>query len=232
MFAQGVGKPTITSIPGGFFFEWAAPAEITAVHLDKKLTGPYEMMFNVPSAQFIVDVVEKKSEPVVSFEMAAVLADYWNTRGKSERAIPLYESCLKRIDPNDPKALLFQNNLAMLYSRILGQHDKALEIVDSALEMKKDNVTLLDTKGLILINSGRPAEAVPVLERAVELSCQLPLYCMHLAYALHQDGRATQSRRYFDAVRPQLNEAAHIMSKENKEQFDTLQLALPPLDLQ
>ena len=230
LFAQGVSKPKVTSIPGGYFFEWPAPTEIVAVHLDKTLSGPFEMMLNTPSPEFIVDVLDKRSGPVTSLETSAVLADYWITRGKPERAIPLYESSLKEINPADPRVLILQNNLAMLYSRILGQHDKALDIVNGALETKKDNIVLLDTKGLILINSGVPADAVPVLERAVELSCQLPIYCMHLAYALHLDGRAAQARRYFDPARPRLNEAAQTMTKENKEMFDTLQLALPPLD--
>jgi tetratricopeptide (TPR) repeat protein len=232
LFAQGVGKPTITGIPGGFFFEWATPVEITTIQLDKKLTGPFEMMLNAPSAQFVVDIVGKKAESATGLEMAAVLADYWITRGKPEKAVPLYESCLKQIPPDDPRVLLFQNNWAMLYSRVLGQHEEALKVVDSALEVKKDNVVLLDTKGLVLINSGNPAEAVPVLERAVELSCQLPIYCMHLAHALNLDSRTTQARRYFDSVRPQLNEALPGMTKENKAMFDSLQLALPPVGTQ
>jgi len=230
LLAQGVGKPKITGIPGGYFVEWAAPVEVAAVRLDKKLTGPFELMFDVPSAQFIVDVIDKKTGPAASPEMVAVLADYWITRGKPERAIPLYEAYLKQSTPEDARALIFHNNLAMLYSRVLGQHDKALEVVDKALEAKKDNASLLDTKGLILVNSGNPAEAVPVLQRAVELSCQHPPYCMHLAYALHQDGRPTQARRYFDSVRAQLNEAAPGMMKDNKAMFDTLQIALPPVD--
>lgn len=232
LLAQGVGKPKITGIPGGYFVEWVAPVEVAAVQLDKKLTGPFEIMFDIPSVQFIADVLDRKSGPVTSPEMVTVLADYWIVRGKPERAIPLYEDCLKQNNIEDSRALVFQNNLAMLYSRALGNHDKALGVVDGALETKKDNVVLLDTKGLILLNSGNPAEAVPVLQRAVELSCQLPIYCMHLAYALHQDGRPTQARRYFDSVRAQLNEAAPGMAKENKAMFDTLQIALPPVSTQ
>ena len=232
LFAQGVGKPKMTSIPGGYFVEWASPVDISAVQLDKKLTGPFEIMLNVPSPQFIVEVLDKGLSPAANPEMTAALADYWIVRGKPERAVPLYETFLKQGNPEDPRVLFFQNNLAMLYSRILGQHDKGLAVVDSALETKKDNIVLLDTKGLILINSGNSAGAVPVLERAVEISCQLPIYCMHLAYALHQSGRPTQARRYFDQVRAQLNEAAPGMTKENKEMLDTLQLALPPVDTQ
>jgi len=231
VFAQGISKPKITNIPGGFIAEWISPVEVAAIQFGKGLAGQFEVMFDIPSVDyFTTEFIDKKPQPVTNPEMITALADYWIVRGKPERAIPLYEESLKRGDLDDMRALVFQNNLAMLYSRILGQHDKALATINNALELKKDNVTLLDTKGLILLNSRNPAEAVPVLQRAVELSCQLPIYCMHLAYALHQDGRDSQARRYFDPVRDQLIESVPNMTKENKAMYDVLQLALPPVD--
>ena len=228
-FAQGVDKPEITNIPGGFFVEWSAPVEVGAIQLGKGLSGEFEIMFDVPSVNHLADFIDKKAEPVSNPDVIAALSDYWIVRGKPERAIPLYENCLKHGDLDEPQRMVFQNNLAMLYSRALGQHDKALETINSALELKKDHTVLLDSKGLILLNNGNAAGAVPVLQRAVELSCQLPVYCMHLAYALHQDGRDSQARRYIDSVRPQLTELAPNMTKENKAMYDALLSALPPV---
>ena len=228
-FAQGVNRPAnITSIPGGFFIEWASPVEIAAIQLDRRLGGPIEVMFDVPSVAFITEI-DNRPSPGTSPEMITALADYWIVRGKPERAIPLYEDSLERGNLDDTRAFVFQNNLAMLYSQVLGEHTKALEVVDRALTTRRDNATLLNTKGLILINAGNPREAIPVLEQAVELSCQLPLYCMHLAYALHQEGRPTQARRYFDLARGPLSSLATSMTDENKTMFDALQLALPPI---
>jgi tetratricopeptide (TPR) repeat protein len=230
LLAQGVGKPEITSIPGGFFVKWASPVDVSAVRLDKGLTGVFEMMFDMPSVGFLAEVLDRKAPSVPNPDMVTALADYWIVRGKPDRAIPLYEASLKQGNLDEVKTIIFQNNLAMLYSQVLKQHDKALGIVNSALEAKKDSVTLLDTKGLILMNSGKPEEAVPPLTRAVELSCQLPVYCMHLATALLQVGRTDQARRWFDNVRPQLTELSPSMTKENKEMFDNLQRALPPVN--
>jgi len=228
VFAQGVDRPAnITSVPGGFFVEWASPVEIAAIQLDRRLGGPLEVMFDVPSVAFIAEI-DSRPPPVTSPEMITALADYWIVRGKPERAIPLYEDSLARGNLDDARAFIFQNNLAMLYSQVLNEHAKALEVVDRALATRRDNATLLDTKGLILINARNPAEAIPVLQRAVELSCQLPLYCMHLAYALHQEGRPAQARQFFDSARDRLIPLAPTMTKENKAMFDTLQLALPP----
>ena len=226
--AQGVSRPKITNIPGGFFIEWVSPVEISAVRLDKKLAGPLEVMFDVPSVEFLADI-DKKQPPVASPELITALADYWIVRGQAERAIPLYEDSLAKGNLDDTRAFVFQNNLAMLYSQVLGRHTKALEVVDNALSTRKDNVTLLDTKGLIFLNAGQPGEAVPVLQRAVELSCQLPIYCMHLAYALHLEGRPAQARRYFDNARDSLIPLVPKMTKENKAMYDTLQLNIPPI---
>jgi tetratricopeptide (TPR) repeat protein len=228
MSVQGVDKPTITNIPGGFFVEWTAPVEVGAIQLGKGLTGKFEVLFDVPSNQ-LTKIIDKKPEPVSDLDMITALADYWIVRGKPERAIPLYEGCLKRGDLDESKVAVFQNNLAMLYSRALGQHEKALETINNALAQNKDHTVLLDSKGLILLNNGDAAAAIPVLTRAVELSCQLPVYCMHLAYALHQEGKDPQARRYLDSVRPQLSELAPTMTKENKAMYDTLLSALPPV---
>ncbi|MCL2709505.1 MAG: hypothetical protein FWE95_01375 [Planctomycetaceae bacterium] len=227
-FAQGVSRPKITNIPGGFFIEWASPVEIAAIKLDKRLSGPLEIMFDVPSVEFL-DGIDKKPLPVTSPEMTTALADYWIVRGKPERAIPLYVDSLALGNLDEKWAFVFRNNLAMLYSQVLGQHTKALEVVDKALETNRDNFTLLDTKGLIYLNASEPALAIPVLQRAVELSCQLPIYCMHLSYALHLDGRPAQARRYFDNARESLIPLVPNMTKENKAIYDVLQNNIPPI---
>jgi len=193
------------------------------------LSGTLEVMFDVPSPAFLAEFIDRRPEPVSSPEMITALADYWIIRNKPERAIALYENSLKRGNLDEARAWLFQNNLAMLYSRIMGQHDKALATVNNALDLQKDNTVLLDTKGLIYLNSGNATEAIPSLLRAVELSCQLPLYCMHLAYAYLQESRAPQARRYFDTARDQLVELAPKMTKEDRAMYDALQSALPPV---
>ena len=226
-FAQGKGKPTITSIPGGFFAEWTSPVELSAIQFDKSLSGPFVIMFDVPSVESIAGV-DRRPSAVSNPEMVTVLADYWMVRGKPERAIPLYEASLAQGNLDDTKAFIFQNNLAMLYSQTLGEHRKALEIVNNALSTRKDNVTLLDTKGLILMNASNPTEAIPVLQQAVVLSCQHPIYCMHLANALYQDGRGPQARGVFDSARDLLIPLVPGMTKENKAMFDTLQSTFTP----
>ena len=228
LLAQGVSKPKITNIPGGFFAEWDSLVDVAAIQLDKRIAGPFEMMFDVPSVDDLTAMLSRKHLLTDTPKMVAVLADYWMLRGKSDRAISLYESSIKSGNLEESEMVIFHNNLAMLYSQSLGYHEKALDIVNKALETRKDNHTLLDTKGLILMNRGDYPEAIVPLQRAVELSCQLPIYCMHLAFALHKEGRTTQARRWFDQARGQLSEVAPNMGKENKAMHDELLRALPP----
>ena len=196
----------------------AMPLLLPAVLVLLAQAQPSEENYN--RIDSLMERVER--EKPVNPEVITTLTDYWIVRGKPERAIPLYEESLARGDLDDTRVFVFQNNLAMLYSQLLGQHQKALEVVDKALATQRDNITLLDTKGLILINAGNPAEAIPVLQRVVELSDQLPVYCMHLAYALNLEGRDAESRRYFDAIRDQLTPLVPNMTKENKAMYDAL----------
>ncbi|MDR3232369.1 MAG: tetratricopeptide repeat protein [Planctomycetaceae bacterium] len=214
----GTEEPKITPIPDGLFFEWSSYNNIGSIEVDKSVTGDFQIMFDVP-----ISVIGKPAEPVSSSEMIVPLADYWIVRGKPERAIPLYRKGLAA----QPNSLLFQNNLAMLLSSAQGKHAEALDIINKALEGNHDEVRLLDSKGLILMNNGKASEAVPILERSVQLSCQLPIYCMHLATALDMDGRESGARRYFTQARSQLETQAPNMAADDKVMFDKLKLKYP-----
>ncbi|MDR3182711.1 MAG: hypothetical protein LBT89_07310 [Planctomycetaceae bacterium] len=214
----GTEKPKITPIPGGLYYEWQSFNNIGAIEIDKGVSGNFQVMFDVP-----VSAIGKPVEPATNSDILIPLADYWIVRGKPERAIPLYRRGLQ----SQPDSLLFQNNLAMLLSTAEGKHTEALGIIDKALNDKKDNVRLLDSKGLILMNNGQASEAVPILERAVQLSCQFPVYCMHLAKALELDGREGGARRYFTQVRAQLDSQAPNMPADDKAMFDSLKLKYP-----
>lgn len=207
--------PKITSFKGGFFFEWPSLTTIGAIELARPYPGNFEIQFDLRMAD-----IGQKPQPVSKPEVIVPLADYWIVRGKPERAIPLYRLGLQ----TDPGNLLFLNNVAMLLSTVEGKHGEALGVIDNALEDRRDNVTLLDTKGLILMKDNRPDEAIPNLERAVELSCQLPIYCLHLAKALDMAGRENSARNWFDKARPLLEAAPVKMTRDNQNMFDQLRM--------
>ena len=207
--------PTITPIKGGYFVRFDKLTEVGAIQLDGPMTGKFEILFDNR-----LEDIGVETKPIDNPEFLLVLADYWIVRGKPERAVPLYELGLEK----DSNNFVFQNNLALLYSTAMKDHDKALNIVDGALKERADNVTLLDTKGLILINAGRSDEAIPVLQRAVELSCQKPICVMHYAYALDMQGQQAAAREWFNKALPLLEAASPTFLKDSKNMFDYLKM--------
>lgn len=208
----------IVPIKGGFYVEWPTLTEVGGVILNKPPAGAFELMFDRP-----LNMINQKPQQTTNPDILLPLADYWIVRGKPERAIPLYRRGLD----SDPENLLFQNNLAMLVSEAEGNHSEALKMIDESLKDRHDNVVLLDTKGMILMNAGRPDEAVPVLQRAVELSCQHPIYCLHLAKAMDMADQSTQARNWFDKSRPLLESGTYKMSPTSKTMFEDLRRKYP-----
>lgn len=218
--ADPVADADIQPIRGGFYIRWPALATVGGVKLPGHLTGNFEITFDVAP-----DAVDSKPVPASEPEILLPLADYWVVRGKPEHAVGLYRKGLEK----EPNNYMFQNNLAMLLSRVNGDNRQALDIINKALatEGRHDNITLLDSKGLILMNDGRAGEAVPILERAVELSCQHPIYCLHLAKALNDAGREEQAKNWFEKMRPLLESSPVKMLKENKDMFDEMRIKFP-----
>jgi len=205
--------PKITPVKGGYYVRWDKLTDIGSVQIPGNMSGKMEIFFDIR-----LEDIDKAPQKPESADTLRPLADYWVRRGKPEHAIDLYRKGLEK----DPDNLPFQNNIAYLLSAVKGQHDEALDIVNKALEIRVDNVTLLDTKGLIYINADRPDEAIPILERAVTLSCQGPIYMLHLAHALDLDGRKDSASNWFAKTRPFLENST--LSKENQKIFDSLKM--------
>ncbi len=95
-------------------------------------------------------------------QLAAALAG----AGDIAAAEKSYRTALAQ-DPEFPDAC---NNLAYLLVDTQGALDEADRLATKALESRPDHPPYLDTKGRILLASGRTAEAVAVLGQAADLS--------------------------------------------------------------
>ena len=108
---------------------------------------------------------------------------------------------------------------------------EALDLIDRALESLPDDPRLLDTKGLIYLKNGQPQDAIPLLERAVEISCEGPIYVLHLAYAQLMNGESEKSVTTFEKVRPILITRTDLLLRDNKAMFDEMEMKLGGPDL-
>ena len=141
----------------------------------------------------------------------------WLTRAKrTDEAIALYESLLKRAPDNDMVA----NNLAFLLAEVRG--DRAS--VERALALASrfaasPNPTFLDSLGWIHHKLGQYDKAVPLLEKAVALAPTSPLMNLHLGKALVKSGNAARGKEYLrkavdsKADLPNLDEAKAMLAQ-------------------
>jgi Flp pilus assembly protein TadD len=103
---------------------------------------------------------------------------------------------LRKVVTINPRSVPALNNLAMMLGDIPAQRSEALRLIDQALEIGGRNPSLLDTKGAILIYSGRAREAIPLLEQAAGDPQTDPRHHFHLALAYRDVGRLEDARRY------------------------------------
>ncbi len=72
--------------------------------------------------------------------------------------------------------------------------DRALEAVDALIERSPEDPYFLELKGQVLLESGRPEEAIVPLRKAVELTRSQPLIASMLGHALI----ATEDESYYE----------------------------------
>ena len=110
------------------------------------------------------------------------------------------------------------------YARAYAYHvgaypDKALSEADALLKADPDNPYFLELKGQILLESGRPAEAVAPLREAVGASTDKPLISSMLAHALI----ATEKAENFPEAKRLLKSA---VNRDNENPFAWYQLGI------
>ena len=77
----------------------------------------------------------------------------------------------------------------MLLADIPVERPEALKLINQAIDFAGEDAALLDTKGAILLYSGRSAEAVPLLELATREPTADPRHHFHLALAYRDQGK-------------------------------------------
>jgi tetratricopeptide (TPR) repeat protein len=124
-----------------------------------------------------------------SVGLLLTLADLEDMAGRYDEAINLYRRVLE-IQPDNLPAL---NNLSYLLALKEGKHDHALKLVDAVLAAAGPLGEVLDTRGLIYLQSGRSDKAVADLLAALRQDPGGPKY-FHLAQAQHAAGERLAAR--------------------------------------
>jgi tetratricopeptide (TPR) repeat protein len=127
--------------------------------------------------------------------LATKLAALWIRQGRFDEAEGLYRQILDS-HPDHSEAL---NNLAWLLAlRDQSKTGEALGLIDRAIGLDGRSPSLLDTRAVVLIRSGKPAEAADVLLDARSLDARNFSVPLHLAWATQAQGKIAQAIKAYD----------------------------------
>jgi predicted Zn-dependent protease len=109
---------------------------------------------------------------------------------------------------------------ARAYAYHLGAYpDKALSEADALLNSAPEDPFFLELKGQILLESGQPKDAIPILRRAVKNASDQPMIAVMLGHALI----ATEDAKNFAEAKQVLKTA---VNRDNDNPFAWLQLGI------
>ncbi len=109
---------------------------------------------------------------------------------------------LQRVVAAEPHNVVVANNLAMLLADEAKEFEQALQCIDRVLERTGPVAEFLDTKGWILVQMDRAAEAIPWLTEAMaRASSADPVAQLHLAAAYMVTGDRDRAREYLESAK-------------------------------
>jgi Flp pilus assembly protein TadD len=125
------------------------------------------------------------------------LALYYESRGHTGDAIAVYRDSYR----TNPRSQILANNLAMLLVRYRTDQASLDEARDlSASFSASSDSSLLDTNGWVHFKRAEYAQALPVLQRAVERAPDSPELRYHLGMAEWRSGNAAGARKDLEAA--------------------------------
>jgi predicted Zn-dependent protease len=180
----------------------AAQTYLTAAGISGK--GMISFFKKLQSLEFRYGATTEDSfaydHPLSGERVSALQAKFVNDPAWNKPTDPLLEARFQRVKAklrgfvNDPKQTLVDypesnKSLAAHYGRAYAYHrgaypDKALAEADSLLAALPQDPYFLELKGQILLESGRPAEALPLLRAAVAETEAQPLIAALFGHAL------------------------------------------------
>jgi tetratricopeptide (TPR) repeat protein len=139
-------------------------------------------------AAYRAGLLDLPEQPRILYALGLLLAQ----QDRIEEALALFKR-LVEADPENADAL---NALGYTMTDRTDRHEEARGYIERALALKPDSAAIIDSMGWVLFRLGRPAEALPYLERAFELDANAEIGA-HLGEVLWALGRRDEARRIF-----------------------------------
>lgn len=143
-------------------------------------------------AAYRAGLVDLPEQPRILYALGLLLAQ----QDRIDEALDVFRR-LVEADPENADAL---NALGYTMTDRTDRHEEALGYIERALALKPDSAAIIDSKGWVLFRLGRPAEALPHLERAFALDANAEIGA-HLGEVLWALGRRDEARRIWTRSR-------------------------------
>ncbi|MEO0031782.1 MAG: hypothetical protein RIS94_1540 [Pseudomonadota bacterium] len=117
----------------------------------------------------------KPGDPALQARFLRVKAKLYGYLAEPQATLTAYPEYLNDVPAHYARAYAFHKEAFL---------DKALDETDAILKVEPNDPYALELKGQVLLESGKPAEAIPPLRRAVELSHNAPLIATTFGHAL------------------------------------------------
>ncbi|HEY9161542.1 MAG TPA: tetratricopeptide repeat protein [Desulfomonilia bacterium] len=140
---------------------------------------------------------EKVSKETSCREVGYRLATALEEKGMINEGLAVAESILSA-DPNDAMMLNFVGYLWADQGRNL---EKAKKMISDALTARPDDGFIMDSMGWVLYKSGKPAEAVPYMEKALKKYPDEPLINEHMGDIQYKLGRNKTALEYYQKAK-------------------------------
>ncbi len=129
------------------------------------------------------------------------LASLYERLGDYPRAEEVYRAAV-RADERGDMAANAANNLAWLIAMRGDERNEALQLIQSAIQLRGPIPEFLDTRGMIFLKAGQRDRAVEDLEKALKGAPSPPKY-FHLAQAYLEVNQKEKARQALEAGRSQ-----------------------------
>ncbi len=128
------------------------------------------------------------------YPAAGSLALLYDSADSLDQAVKYYELAIQFSD----SAAIYLNNLAYTYAVRGIEHERALLLVDAALEIEPENASYVDTKGWIYFQAGDYAEALRWIKKAHKFDKTSAPILEHLGDISSAQGKDAQARKHWE----------------------------------
>lgn len=145
------------------------------------------------------DLADKAKDPKSPRFYSLAEAMYYERLKDYPKAIEVYQRMIER----NLFTTLAKNNLAYLLANHLPSpenNQKALQLVNEALDESPEDPNVLDTKGWILFQQGDYQQAKAYFEQATEFAPENPTLKFHLASALAKTGEVAKAKEVLEKL--------------------------------